>query len=169
MENNLIEYKTLPPDTIGSEFNVSAVSTGFLNLAVNFSSVAFSEQGVTIFLSQTGMTNYLRAFNSISNYNNKKEDFYITAIRNLRKKIRFMNLNFDYQNDDITEQEFEQELKDNQSKYFVNISLLKDEVDLSIIREIVGKIDDNLTINDISDIFSIDINTNQNLTEAPTQ
>ena len=70
-----------------------------------------------------------------------------------------MNLNFEYQSDDITDDEFQNELNGNQDKYYIEVSLLRNQSDLDIITEIVGRINDELTVDDISDLFSIDINT----------
>jgi hypothetical protein len=87
----------------------------------------------------------------------RKEDLFLTAIRNLRKKINFISLNNEYQNGDISEDEFEKELEVNQHKYVVNVSALKDKIDLEILQEIIPKIDDDITIDEAAEVFSIDI------------
>jgi len=114
-------------------------------------------------LDREKVVNYMKLVHEGAINEIRKEFFYVEAIRNLRKKIRFMNLNFEFQNDDITENEFENELKENESKYFVHVSLLKSEADFYILKDIVEKINDDLTTDDVADIFSIDVSTNQNL------
>jgi hypothetical protein len=90
---------------------------------------------------------------------NRKESLYITGIKNLRKKINFIRLNNEFQNDEISDDEFEAEIDNNPEKYIVNVETLKKESDLLILQEIVEKIAEDLTIDEVSEIFSIDITT----------
>lgn len=93
----------------------------------------------------------------------KKEEFLITAIKNLRKKINFIHLNYEFQNGDINDIEFEKEIEENPDKYVVSVDHIHDETDLNILHEVITKVNENFTLDEISEVFSIDvtgINTN---------
>ncbi len=94
---------------------------------------------------------------------NVKEGFYITGIQNLRRKINFIRLNNDFQNGDITEEEYEKELEENEDKYVVNVSFLNNAYYLQILNEIIDKIGGDLTLSDIQEMFSVDISKANNL------
>jgi hypothetical protein len=153
--------------TFMSKTSIS-VSDSISSTVLNFDSQTAlnSANGMLFYVTNKGLYNYVEFIKSKADEDMKRESLYITAIRNLRKKIRFMNLNFDYQNDFITEDEFQKELNEHQDKYFINVSLLSDKFELDCITKIVNNIDDDLTIDDIADIFSIDINSQPKLIEA---
>lgn len=85
-----------------------------------------------------------------------KERFYITGIRNLRKKINFIRLANEYSNDQISEEEYEHEITSYPDKYIVDIQDLKEPIDSIVIHEIVGKIGGDLTFDEVGEIFSVD-------------
>lgn len=94
---------------------------------------------------------------------NRKEDFFINAIKNLRKKINFISLYNEFQNGDISDADFEKEIELNPDKYVVTVDNVKDNEDLMILHEVISKVNENLSIDEISEIFSIDL-TGVNLT-----
>lgn len=87
----------------------------------------------------------------------RKEEFFVTAIKNLRKKINFIILNNEFQNGDITDIDFEKEIEENPDKYVVTVDNLQNEHDLEILHEVITKVNEHFSIDEISEVFSIDI------------
>lgn len=89
----------------------------------------------------------------------KKENYLITAIRNLIKKTNFLELYQQYLGNQISENEFHDEIERSQIKYIIEIKALEDPNDIKIISGIIQKIDFDLrdfSINEISELFSVD-------------
>lgn len=88
-----------------------------------------------------------------------KQELYIRAIKNLLKQINFLELNQRLLEKQITEKEFENEIEMNVDKYSVNIENLDNEETLKEVAEIFQEIDmdDEVSINEVGDIFGIDI------------
>ncbi|MDZ4757320.1 MAG: hypothetical protein SGJ10_04155 [Bacteroidota bacterium] len=89
-------------------------------------------------------------------YNEKKEDYYLTGIKNLIKKNNFLQLSLTTSDDSESEADFEKEISDHPHKYIIDIKPLDNERDLNIISEIVKKIGVEFTIDDVSELFSVD-------------
>ena len=86
-----------------------------------------------------------------------KEEFLITAVKNLRRVIAFHQLHDDLQTGQITEAEFEKEVEENHDKYTIPIRPMEDENDIFLIQEIVGEIGlVDVSCDDVGELFSID-------------
>ena len=88
----------------------------------------------------------------------RNEELLIGVIRNYIRKENFSNLNQDLDNEEITEEQFETELKTCPNKYTIEISPLQNYSDMSNIVELVAKIGHNLkdfTVSDVSEMFSV--------------
>lgn len=94
----------------------------------------------------------------LTKFENTKERFYVAGINNLRKKINFLQLHYDFQNGEISQEDYENELENNQNKYVVDVRMLKNHYDLLILNDIIKKIGDDLTVDDIAEIFSVELN-----------
>lgn len=86
----------------------------------------------------------------------KKECFYATGIKNMIKKNEFLQLTLQRAKNQITIEEFKSEITSNPDKYTINIAPLKDRNDLFVLSEIVNNLNSNLSIDDASEMFSID-------------
>ncbi len=98
----------------------------------------------------------------------KKENFYITAVKNLLKKINFLELYQQLLEDQITESEFNEEIERESSKYIIDIKELQDPDDLTIILDIVNKITFDLkdfSLNEINELFSVDLHDHVKLSK----
>ena len=70
-------------------------------------------------------------------YTIRKEELYVTGIKNLRKNVNFLNL----------------------AKDLIDINPMEDVNDAVILHEIVNKIGDDFTMDEAGDIFSFDSET----------
>jgi len=87
----------------------------------------------------------------------RKEELYIIALQNQRKYIHFLRLNSDLEHNDISEEEYDKELKENEDKYVVKLLPIQDPKDIDIIKDIINKIgNDNYSTTDVGELFSID-------------
>ena len=92
-------------------------------------------------------------------YTIRKEELYVTGIKNLRKNVNFLNLAKDLASKSITDEEFESEIDKNPDKYLIDINPMEDVNDAVILHEIVNKIGDDFTMDEAGDIFSFDSET----------
>lgn len=96
-----------------------------------------------------------------------KENFYITAIRNLIKKAQFLQLVNQLSEKGITEEDFEKELEFNSSKYIIETNYLSNNTDIFILSEIVESIGSELSVDDVAEMFSFEFNSlNKSLKNA---
>jgi hypothetical protein len=101
----------------------------------------------------------------------KRETFMIIAIRNLFKRINFLELFQQLQTGEISNKEFEKEISSNSKKYVVKIEtkLAPDSVDHKIISGIVAQIGTEvreLSVSEVGDVFSV--NTGDLIANVPT-
>lgn len=106
-----------------------------------------------------GMSNFA---NKLSPYiKNSTEIYYISAIRNLLKRINLLELNLSYTNEEINDSEYENELKSNKKKYLIELKNYKSEELSSMIPNIlyvyssIGNEIRDLSIAEVSKLFNI--------------
>jgi len=87
---------------------------------------------------------------------NKKESFYITGIRNLWKRVNYLELNIEVLEDTISEEDMISEIKSNPDKYIINISGLSNKEDFFILKEVVENLKLDLSSDYVSQTFSVD-------------
>jgi hypothetical protein len=100
---------------------------------------------------------------SIDEKNKKREALFISAIQNLLKKINFLELFQQLQNNQISEKNFEKEISSKAKKYVVQIDkkLLPDSLDYQIILNIINHIGNDireLSTTEVGEMFSFDMN-----------
>lgn len=115
-----------------------------------------SQQSDEITFTLTTNESKLKAFSRAIELNQREKDFCIVAIKNLLKKNRFSELSLDLAEEVITEEEFDQEIDRNPQKYTIDINYLESKMEAKIIANIVSKISENLTVDEVSEIFSVD-------------
>jgi len=89
----------------------------------------------------------------------RREEFFFTGIKNLRKNVKFLQLAKDLAAKHITEDDFENEIESNPEKYLIDINPMTNPNDIVLLHEIVNKIGDDLSIDEAGDIFSFDPNS----------
>ncbi len=140
MENLLEVSNLLTVSTSVSTFSTNSATTFYQNNEPNF---AFILKTISSMLTR---------------FENVKEEYYIAGINNLRKKINFLQLNYDFQNGEISEDDYENEIESRPDKYVVNVQMLNKHSDLLILNDIISKIGDDLSVDEIAEIFSVDLN-----------
>jgi hypothetical protein len=113
---------------------------------------------ITFEASAAKISAFKEAVNYYSSFLNKKEEYCIKAIKNLIKKNNFLELSLELSENQISEDEFEMEIESNPNKFVVDINYIKDALDLKVINEIVKKLETELTIDEVAEIFSLDSN-----------
>ena len=89
-------------------------------------------------------------------YIKRKEKFFLTGIKNLRKNVKFLQLSKDLALNLINDQEFEEEIENNPEKFLIDIFPMEDPLDAVLLHEIVNQIGDDFTIDEAGDTFSFD-------------
>ena len=98
----------------------------------------------------------------------KKEKLYLEALRNLYKKIDFLELNQALDNREIDEVEFEKELTNNESKYLIPYPEKKpDAIQVFLVSDIVQRIGrvKEMTVDEASELFHLDFSSAENVLE----
>lgn len=86
-----------------------------------------------------------------------KEELCLVAIKNLFKKAEFLQLSLQLSENLITEDEFENEISVNPEKYVIDIKESENPEYIEIIKNIIIKIGKVFTIDEVSELFSIDV------------
>ncbi|MEA3494591.1 MAG: hypothetical protein U9R42_00990 [Bacteroidota bacterium] len=97
----------------------------------------------------------LRNIINYASFQNKKDEYFIKAIKNLLKKSNFQELSLEISEDQITEEEYYKELEKNPEKYVLDLEYLKDPNDIKIINEIVKRIGVEFSIDEVEELFSL--------------
>jgi len=92
---------------------------------------------------------------SYLNVTNIKEMFYSEAINNLLKKSKFLQLYIQLIEEQITDEEYEQELNENSSEYFINMKEINSNIEFSALFSVLQNLRKDLAADDISEIFGI--------------
>lgn len=89
-----------------------------------------------------------------------KEQLYIQALRNLFRKLDFIELNQSLDMDDISEEQYNRELEENEENYLIPAPVVKPSVQQIVqITDIVRKIgrESKISVDEVSEIFSLDM------------
>lgn len=89
----------------------------------------------------------------------KREEFLITAVKNLLRKINFSELYQQLTDETISEDEFQAEIDNNPNKYVIETIEELSPEDFQIITELVNKITFDIkefSVNDIAELFSVE-------------
>lgn len=88
-----------------------------------------------------------------------KESLYITALRNMKRMLNFAQLNVSLLGGDITDEEFEAELEDNEDKYLLPEATQKATLrQIAQTSDIVKKLEfmNDSSVDDASELFGLD-------------
>lgn len=90
----------------------------------------------------------------------EKEELYLQALRNLYRKIDFIELSQSLDSEDITEEEFDKELEEHEDRYLIPSPSAEPTVQQVIqVADIVKRLgrEKISTVDDISEVFSLDM------------
>ena len=91
-----------------------------------------------------------------------REDLYQTIIRNILKKYEFLNLSYQLATNQIDEDEFDNEIEENPDKYIIKLKEF-DEAILPEIIDIIKTIGHDFTIDQVEELFALNISFNNEL------
>jgi len=109
-------------------------------------------------LQEAKRANFYELYNNYQNYLSKKELFYVKAIKNLVIKNNFLKLSLYHAEKQISNKKFFNEIKNNSEKYAVTINNLNDINDILIIDDLIRNMGLDFTIDEVSELFSLDLN-----------
>ena len=89
----------------------------------------------------------------------EKESLYLQALRNLYRKIDFIELNQALESEDISEEEFDKELVENEDRYLIPsptvVPTVKQVIQVSEIMKKLGR--EKSSVDEVSEVFSLDM------------
>jgi hypothetical protein len=134
---------------IGGGSNANPITNGGYVLAIydnndlNVFTGNFNSYGINIF--------------SMLYNNDIKEDYFIRAIKNLRKKNEYLQLTLQFEQELISDDEFYDELDNNEDKYLIKIDHSFDNSKFKYINQIIQKLDSDFSSDEIAEMFSVPI------------
>ena len=118
--------------------------------------MAVDADGVTIF--QTDITTYMEVFNANITYNIRKDELFITAIRNFIRKMNISELNESLSAGEISEDDYDTEIDKNEDKFVITLKDINSLDEVQIIADVVDKIGYDLrsfSTSEIAEMFSV--------------
>ena len=95
-------------------------------------------------------------FNTYTIFQDKKDEYCIKAIRNLIIKNNFLELTLELSEENITEDDYSNEIENNPNRYVIDIDYIKEPNDIKVVNEIVKKIGLEFSIDEVAEMFSLD-------------
>ena len=96
----------------------------------------------------------------------EKEDLYLRALRNLFRKLDFIELNQSLDMSDISEAEYNQELESNEEKYLIPTPTgkpsLQQIIQITDILKRIGR-EKNMSVDEVSEMFSLEMDKATNV------
>lgn len=101
-----------------------------------------------------------------------KEELYLRALKNLYRKLDFMDLNQALECEDITEEEYDQMLDHNEDKYLIPLADEKPTMKQVLqITDIIKRLKrtKEMSIDDVSELFMLDMKEAEKVLEEPSK
>jgi len=156
MENNIISYRETGIDKF----------LGYNNQEKNFYRFKIEgrnqEEHFSITLTSNEIDNLFEQFRFHSEINIIKDNYCFTAINNLIKKNNFLQLSLQLSENQITEEDFEKELDENIGNYLIEMKNLVNSSELKIISNILLSIGKSFSVDEVSELFSVDLKSMNN-------
>ena len=113
---------------------------------------------VTISLNETQVVEFVNGISEMRNYFGRCNDLQISAIRNLYKTKKLLQLDLQLAQASISEFDYSQEIEANPERYSIVLSDMASEDDIDIIKNIIHEVgmDEDISVDEISEIFSIE-------------
>lgn len=110
----------------------------------------------TLRTTKTILSDFMTGLNEKKHYDKRHKELCYIIINNLFKKTNFLQLTIQLLEEQITEEEYEKEIKDNTNKYVIEINdYFTDQRDIGILFDIVKKISHTLTLDEVAEISSL--------------
>lgn len=153
MEHNIKNTEYIAEQTIYSDYN-SYQNSGYI---VNDSSFLFAiNKKDQINIIHGKLNNSTETLFSLLKENYDKEKFYVTAIKNLIKQKKYLNLIYELTNNMIDEEEFNNELTNNESNYLIKANeQLNSFNKVRNLLNVINNINEDLSEEDLVEVFSI--------------
>ncbi|MBZ9728264.1 hypothetical protein LB467_01065 [Salegentibacter sp. JZCK2] len=119
---------------------------------------AFSKQEEITIMFRTDnrkLDHFRKAIAEIEDHSVYKK-YCILAVQNLLKKNHLLELSLELAEEQISEEDFENELDANPSKYTIDINYIENINDLSVISKIIQEVGQSFSVDEVSEIFSLD-------------
>ena len=114
---------------------------------------------VTISITSNAIEDLFDQIKFHNHLNQKRDNYCVLAINNLIKKNEFLQLNLQFAENQITEDEYEQELETNTDRYIINLDNTLEPNDINVIGNILHSIGRKFNTDEVAEMFSIDIHT----------
>lgn len=114
----------------------------------------------TIQISKDRVIEFRNTLNKVNSFYIRKNQLQITAIENLYKTKKLLQLDLQLANDLLSEEEYFSELENNFSKYSIDVKDQLMEDDVVIINEIIREVksfESEISVDEISEIFSVNL------------
>ncbi len=112
---------------------------------------------ITIKTSQEKLGKFVSDFQDFNYFRETENIMLYTVIRNLIKKNSFLQLSIQLAEEQISEDEFDVEIDNNPENFIIDLQYLKDKNELIIISEIIKRIGKDFSVDEVSEMFSIDL------------
>lgn len=116
----------------------------------------------------TGEKRFYRAINqmSLADTFRMQKEFLIKAYHNKDTIINYLKLYNSLIENEITDDDFDKEINDNPKNYFVYINRKINVVEMEALSELVKELGEDLSIQDVSETFSVDLSNIINYVNA---
>ena len=113
---------------------------------------------VRVSLDETKLVEFVNGISEMKNYFARCNDLQISAIRNLYKTKKLLQLDLQLANQTLTESEYSHEIEANSERYSIELSEIKSEDDIFIIKNIIHEVgmDEDISVDEICEIFSVE-------------
>jgi len=98
-----------------------------------------------------------------------KEDLYVRALKNLYRKLDFIELNQALEMEDITDEEYDKELTLNENSYLIpsheEQPTVQQVIQVADIVKRIGRVE-KMSVDDVSEIFTLDMGKAENVLQT---
>ena len=151
--SKLINNEYLLKESTYSDFDTNQ-NTGYLQKDSSFLFAVNNSNKINVI--QGSINNTTETLFNLLKENNEREKIYITAIKNLIKQKKYVNLIYELTNDLIDEDEFNFELNENESQYLIKATQkLDSNSKVENLFSVLNRIDENFNEEDLMEVFSI--------------
>lgn len=151
--SKLINNEYLLKESTYSDFDTYQ-NTGYLLKDSSFLFAVNNSNKINVI--QGSINNTTETLFNLLKENNEREKIYITAIKNLIKQKKYVNLIYELTNDLIDEDEFNFELNENESQYLIKATQkLDSNSKVENLFSVLNRIDENFNEEDLMEVFSI--------------
>lgn len=91
------------------------------------------------------------------NYWERKEFYYLKALRNKIIHTNYLELALDLEEGNISEEEYDEIIDNNPEKYVVDIDYIRDRDDIPVLHDIVKRLRSDFSVEDVSELFAVDV------------